>query len=83
MTVKPSTRLGNALGTAMRSSAWVFDYALPLAAISAYLLIPDEHRGRMFGGPSAGRAARALLRSQRSGGWEIIRNAASNHPDRA
>ena len=78
----PSTRLGNALGTAMRATAFAFDYALPLAAISAYRLIPDERRHRLFGGPSASLAVVAALRSSRGGGWGLIRAAASNHPPR-
>jgi hypothetical protein len=79
---RPSTRAGDALGSAMRGAAWVFDYALPLAAVSAYRLIPDERRGKMFGGPSASLAAVAQLRRAGGGGWQIIRIAASNHPDR-
>lgn len=77
-----STRLGDALGSAMRAAAWSFDYALPLAAISAYRLIPDQARGRLFGGPSASLASVAALRLARGGGWAIIRAAASNHPPR-
>ena len=80
--MRKSTRLGNALGTVMRTAAFTFDYALPLAAISAYRLIPDDRRGRLFGGPSASLAAVASLRRQGGGGWEIIRIAASNHPPR-
>ena len=79
---QPSTRLGNTLGTAMRAAALAFDYALPLAAVTAYRLIPDAVRGRAFGGPSASLAAVAALHRARGGGWEIIRAAASNHPDR-
>lgn len=78
----PSTRLGNALGTAMRAAAFAFDYALPLAAVSAYRLIPDERRRRLFGGPSASLTAVAMIRRARGGGWQAIRAAASNHPDR-
>ena len=70
------------MGTAMRGAAVLFDYALPLAAISAYRLIPDKQRGDLFGGPSASLAAIAQLRAAGSGGWEIIRIAASNHPPR-
>ena len=47
---RPSTLAGDALGSAKRGAARVFDYALPLAAVSAYRLIPDERRGKMFGG---------------------------------
>lgn len=83
MTSKPSTRLGNAMGAAMRGAAWTFDYALPLAAIGAYQLIPGSTRGAMFGGPSASTAAMRGILNQGSGGWEIIRGiAVSNHPDR-
>lgn len=77
-----STRLGNVLGSAMRAAAFTFDYALPLAAISAYRLIPDQSRGRLFGGPSASLASVAALRVARGGGWAIIKAAASNHPPR-
>ena len=79
---KPSTRAGNALGSAMRSAAWLFDYALPLAAVTAYRLIPDRRRGALFGGPSASLAAIGHLRAAGSGGWQVIRAAASNHPPR-
>ncbi len=79
---RESTRLGNMLGSAMRVAAWTFDYALPLGAMSAYRLISDERRGRMFGGPSASLAAVSSLRRQGGGGWEITRIAASNHPPR-
>ena len=79
---KPSTPAGNALGSAMRAAARVFDYALPLAAITAYRLIPDRRRGQLCGGPSASLAAVARLRAAGGGGWEIIRAAASNHPPR-
>jgi hypothetical protein len=58
------------------------DYALPLAAISAYRLIPDGVRGRAFGGPSASLSAVSVLRSARGGGWQVIKLAASNHPPR-
>lgn len=77
-----STRLGNALGAAMRGSAWALDCALPLAAVSAYRLIPDGARSRMFGGPSASLATVAAIRRAHGGGWQAIRAAASNHPPR-
>ena len=79
---RPSTRLGNSLGTAMRAAAWTFDYALPLAAVTAYRLIPDDTRGRMFGGPSVSLAIVGEIREEGGAGWQIIRLAASNHPPR-
>ena len=79
---KPSTRAGNALGTAMRAAAHTFDYVLPLAAISAYRLVPDRTRGVMFGGPSASLDTVRALRQAKGGGWALIRLAASNHPTR-
>lgn len=79
---RSSTRLGNILGSAMLAAAWTFDYALPLTAITAYRLIPDQTRGRLFGGPSASQASVAALRTAGGGGWAIIRAAASNHPPR-
>ena len=79
---RPSTRLGDMLGAAMRAAAWTFDYALPLAAVSAYRLIPDDTRGRVFGGPSASLAAVGEIRAAGGAGWQVIRAAASNHPPR-
>lgn len=79
---RTSTTLGNALGGAMRTAAYVFDYALPLTAITAYRLIPAGARGRLFGGPSASLSAVSMLRQAGGGGWVIIRAAASNHPKR-
>lgn len=79
---KESTALGNALGNAMRAAAYVFDYALPLSAITTYRLIPDSVRGSLFGGPSASLAAVSALRQAGGSGWVIIRAAASNHPKR-
>jgi len=71
------------MGRAMRAAAWIFDYALPLAAIGTYQLIPDKARGKAFGGPSASVSAMRAILYQGSGGWEIIRQiAVSNHPDR-
>ena len=78
----PSTRIGNLMGTAMRSAAYAFDYALPLTAITAYRLIPDSLRGYLFGGVSASLSAVGMLRTQGGGGWQIIQMAASNHPPR-
>lgn len=80
--MKQSTRLGDALGGAMRASAYLFDYAVPLIAITTYRLIPDRTRGSMFGGPSASLATVGKLRIAGGGGWSLIRMAASNHPDR-
>jgi hypothetical protein len=80
--VKESTRAGNALGSMMRAAAFTLDYALPLAAVSAYRLIPASTRGRLFGGPSASLAAVAEIRVLGGAGWQVIRAAASNHPDR-
>lgn len=80
---RPSTPLGNALGRAMVSAAYVLDYAVPLAAIKAYRLIPARARTRLFGGPSASGSAITQLRAHRTGGWAIIRTIAlSNHPPR-
>lgn len=79
---KPSTRLGNALGHSARAAAYLLDYALPLAVMSAYRLIPGERRGRMFGGPSTSLTAVAELRAAGGGGWQVIRGAMSNHPPR-
>jgi hypothetical protein len=80
---RPSTRLGNALGTAMRTAAFTFDYLLPLTAMSAYRLIPDARRGQAFGCPPASLGAVKALRLRRGGGWEIIRDiAVANHPPR-
>lgn len=81
-----STRLGHLMCGAMKAAAFTFDYALPLAAISAYRLIPDGTRGRMFGGPSASFSAVRALRAAGGGGWQIISLAARDnggyHPDR-
>jgi hypothetical protein len=80
---KPSTKLGNAMGAAMRGTAWTFDYALPLAAIGTYQLIPGKARGQLLGGPSASTAAMRAILHTGSGGWEVIRGiAVSNHPPR-
>jgi hypothetical protein len=79
--VRQSTKLGNILGTAMRGSAHALDYMLPLAAISAYRLIPDQVRGRLFGGPSTSLFAVRMIREGQPG-WYVIRMAASNHPPR-
>ena len=79
---RPSTALGNALGTAARATCWTLDYALPLAAITAYRLIPDAARGTMFGGPSASLATVSAIRHAGGGGWMSIRAAMSNHPPR-
>ena len=79
---KESTALGNVLGTAMRTSAYLFDYALPLIAVTTYRLIPDGTRGDLFGGPSASLAVVGKLRLAGGGGWSLIRAAASNHPKR-
>jgi hypothetical protein len=80
---RESTRLGNTLGHAARAVVIVMDYALPLAVIGTYRMIPADARGRLFGGPSASLTAMRLLRAQRGGGWEIIRIAMTNHPDTA
>jgi hypothetical protein len=82
MESRSSTRLGNALGGAMRGAAFVFDYALPLVAVSAYRLIPDARRGQLFGGPSASLDVVRTVRQAGGGGWAAIRAAASNHPPR-
>lgn len=79
---RESTRTGNALGSAMRSAAYIFDYMLPLTAVSAYRLIPDARRQQLFGGPSASLGTIRALRAARGGGWQLIRLAASNHPPR-
>jgi hypothetical protein len=80
---RPSTPLGNALGSAMITSARFFDYALPLAAIRGYRLIPANARGRIFGGPPASGQAMRQLQERGSSGWDIIRQVAmSNHPPR-
>lgn len=78
--MKESTRAGNGLGHIARATVFVMDYLLPLTAMRAYRLIPA--RGALFGGPSASLAAMTSLKQQRHGGWELIRIAASNHPDR-
>jgi hypothetical protein len=80
--VRMSTRLGNALGGAMRLSALTFDYFIPLVAIRTYQLIPADGRRVLFGGSSASVNVVRKLRTRRGGGWELIRIAASNHPDR-
>lgn len=80
---RPSTPLGDKLGTAMRGAALVMDCALPIAAITAYRLIPGDARGALFGGPSASGTALATIRAQRGGGWQLISQIAmSNHPPR-
>lgn len=83
---RPSTRAGDAMAGAMTAAAYVMDYALPLALISAYRLIPGGTRGRVFGGPSASLNAVRALRAAGSGGWQVIRIAAKDnggyHPDR-
>ena len=66
----------------MRSAAWVFDYALPLTAVTAYRLIPDSTRGSLFGGPSASLHTVGQIRRAHGAGWTFIRIAASNHPPR-
>lgn len=80
--MKSSTRLGNGLGHSARAVTYTMDYALPLAVIRTYRVIPARTRGKLFGGPSASLAAMLALKAQRGGGWAIIRLAASNHPDR-
>jgi hypothetical protein len=80
---RPSTPLGDRLGTAMRGAALVMDCALPIAAISLYRLIPGDARGALFGGPSASGAALRTIRAQRGGGWQVISQiAVSNHAPR-
>ena len=79
---RASTRIGNVMGDTMRASAYLFDYAMPLMAVTIYRLIPDHTRGTLFGGPSASLNAIQQMREQVGGGWAIIKIAASNHPDR-
>lgn len=80
---KPSTKLGNALGTAMVGAAYTADCLLPLAAIRTYWLIPADRRFTLFGGPSASVGAYAKIKRQGGGGWQVIRSiAVSNHPPR-
>ena len=79
---RQSTKAGNVLGSLMIRAAWTFDYALPIAAISAYRLIPDRARGSLFGGPSASRDTLNAIRAAGGNGWEFIKIAASNHPPR-
>lgn len=79
---KPSTRIGDVIGHAVRGLAFTFDYALPLAGLAAYRCVPATARGRLTGGPSSSTAAMRALLSARSGGWAILRAGVSNHPDR-
>lgn len=80
--MKESTKLGNGLGRTARGTVFLMDYLLPLAVIGAYRLMPAKTRGNLFGGPSASLSAMTTLRLQRHGGWDIIRIAMSNHPER-
>ena len=78
--MKPSTKLGNGLGHLSRVIVWVADYAIPLAVVSAYRLIPDHTRGKLFGGPSTSLSAVSAMRQTGGAGWQIIHTAMSNHP---
>lgn len=81
MSSKPNTRLGSYAGRTGQGLAWAFDYALPLASIRLYRLIPA--RGFLFGGPAASLATMAAIKAQGGGGWQAISKiAVSNHPPR-
>jgi hypothetical protein len=80
------TRLGRTLCVTVQAAVWAFDYALPLTGISAYRLIPDARRGKLFGGESSSLDAVRALRMAGGGGWQIIKAAIKDnggeHPDR-
>lgn len=79
---KPSTKLGDAIGRAVRGLAFTFDYVVPVAGLATYRMIPGTARGAMFGGPSTSAACMSAMLTQRGNGWSILRAGVSNHPDR-